>query len=529
MPKLKKAGERGISLGLRFSLFLAVLVSTIILVVAAVLLSSGTFTAGLRQSEDAVKSELTLAARDIAEQYGHIAWQAISLARNLSQSIAEKADSINLSTSNLDEHPELLEEIIGGEYDKLLFALQVAKSSGAFFILEATVNPSHAQAVNSRAGLYLKNMEPNVVSSSTPNITVLRGSPAIARRRSHALHAQWRLEFDVSDAPYYHRLLAAADANPGLSLSRLYYWSEPLLLPGTSEEVMLCTVPLIDARGNVFGVCGLEISAMLFKLSHLPGSSTYQRLFFLLAPLREEGIPLQESLVAGGYAARVAAEKGGVLVISPTRQQFYLYRQGESHSYLGMHTVLPLYPADAVFAEEQWMVAAMVPQEDIMGPITRLNLLLFSSLVVLAIGGILLSLLLGRKLFLKPIAESLAIIKSSDYSTAPKTKIPEFDNLIDYLALHNRELSEKAREENISFQALDQFLEKTKELSPAEYSVFSLYCQGYTAQEIAQKLYRSINTIKTHSKRIYMKLDLKTREELLLYVQLLKETGREIP
>jgi len=79
MPKLKKAGERGISLSLRFSLFLAVLVSTIILVVAAVLLSSGTFTAGLRQSEDAVKSELTLAARDIAEQYGHIAWQAISL------------------------------------------------------------------------------------------------------------------------------------------------------------------------------------------------------------------------------------------------------------------------------------------------------------------------------------------------------------------------------------------------------------------------------------------------------------------
>ncbi len=144
MPKLKKAGERGISLGLRFSLFLAVLVSTIILVVAAVLLISGTFTAGLRQSEDAVKSELTLAARNIAEQYGHIAWQAISLARNLSQSISEKADSINLSTSSLDEHPELLEEIIGGEYDKLLFALQVAKSSGAFFILEATVNPSHA-------------------------------------------------------------------------------------------------------------------------------------------------------------------------------------------------------------------------------------------------------------------------------------------------------------------------------------------------------------------------------------------------
>jgi DNA-binding CsgD family transcriptional regulator len=50
-----------------------------------------------------------------------------------------------------------------------------------------------------------------------------------------------------------------------------------------------------------------------------------------------------------------------------------------------------------------------------------------------------------------------------------------------------------------------------------------LYLKGYTAREIAQALYLSINTIKTHNKRIYMKLNISSRKELLLYAQMLEE------
>ena len=72
------------------------------------------------------------------------------------------------------------------------------------------------------------------------------------------------------------------------------------------------------------------------------------------------------------------------------------------------------------------------------------------------------------------------------------------------------------------------FLENTKTLSPAERSVFDLYVQGYNAKEIAEILYLSINTIKTHNRRIYMKLDVSFRKELLLYVEMLKEAGKEL-
>jgi len=47
------------------------------------------------------------------------------------------------------------------------------------------------------------------------------------------------------------------------------------------------------------------------------------------------------------------------------------------------------------------------------------------------------------------------------------------------------------------------------------------------AKEIAEILCLSINTIKTHNKRIYMKLNVASRRELLLYVEMLKEAGKE--
>ncbi|HHW98320.1 MAG TPA: helix-turn-helix transcriptional regulator, partial [Firmicutes bacterium] len=61
-------------------------------------------------------------------------------------------------------------------------------------------------------------------------------------------------------------------------------------------------------------------------------------------------------------------------------------------------------------------------------------------------------------------------------------------------------------------------------LSPAEKAVFDLYVEGYKAKEIAAILCLSINTIKTHNRRIYMKLNVSSRKELMVYVNMMKET-----
>ncbi|HBR09225.1 MAG TPA: LuxR family transcriptional regulator, partial [Clostridiales bacterium] len=68
-----------------------------------------------------------------------------------------------------------------------------------------------------------------------------------------------------------------------------------------------------------------------------------------------------------------------------------------------------------------------------------------------------------------------------------------------------------------------EFIKNIKSLSTAEKSVFDLYVQGHTAKEIAGILCLSINTIKTHNRRIYMKLNVTSRKELMVYIQMMEE------
>lgn len=523
LPPRVKANK--LPMDFRLFLFLVVLVLTIILGVIAILFMTGVFTAGLSENEKMLENELLTVSQEISKQYGDLSIQAIDFSKQLSKSIEKKAEKLDISIPDLQDHPELLEEIISDEFERSLFVLQRSKSSGVFFILNATINPTLENAEFSRAGLYIKNMEPNIISSSYPNIIVLRGSPSISRNNSLSLHAQWQLEFDISDAPYYHHPIQAAIHND-IPLSRLYYWCPVLTLPNTSEEVMLCSVPLIDSQGNVFGVCGLEVSTMLFKLSHLPSTSIYNRLFCLLSPINEEDIIyLNNSMFAGGYAARLSSKYNDALSISKNHNYFYSYKCNDD-SYLGIHGPIYLYPQESVFYDEPWVVAVMVPEEDIVNSIIKLNILLIFSLMMLVVLGLIAAFILSKR-FSKPITEGLDIIKSSDLSIIPKTKVLEINDLIDFLASRNEELYERAKQSNLSFSMLDEFVENTKTLSPAERSVFDLYVKGHTAKECAEILCLSINTIKTHNKHIYAKLNVNSREELLLYIKMLEEIGTE--
>lgn len=69
------------------------------------------------------------------------------------------------------------------------------------------------------------------------------------------------------------------------------------------------------------------------------------------------------------------------------------------------------------------------------------------------------------------------------------------------------------------------FVRNIDTLSMAERAVFDLYMEGHTAKEIADILCLSINTIKTHNRRIYMKLNVSSRKELMVYIQMMEEAN----
>ena len=58
-------------------------------------------------------------------------------------------------------------------------------------------------------------------------------------------------------------------------------------------------------------------------------------------------------------------------------------------------------------------------------------------------------------------------------------------------------------------------------LSKAERAVFDLYMKGLSAPDIANQLCLSMNTIKSHNKRIYKKLNVSSRKELLFFAKMM--------
>lgn len=310
-------------------------------------------------------------------------------------------------------------------------------------------------------------------------------------------------------------------ANNDASLSNMYYWSQAFMFPTTNEKIMMCSVPLVDTEGNVFGVCGFDVSYMLFKLSNMPDNSMYNRIFCLISPVENNMLKTGGSLFSGGYSAKSIINDRD-LKISSGKKSLFIYENNEN-SFIGYHEQIKMYPENSLFADNEWALALMIPQEDINSYVTKTNLKLIYISAFLMLLGIVASFILS-KYYIIPIARGIDIIKSNP-KAIDKTYVLEIDELIEFLSTKK---TDNKKETDPNSIILNDFLINFKSLSPAERSVFNLYAQQYNAKEIAESLCLSINTIKTHTKHIYSKLSITSKEELILYVDILKESGMDI-
>jgi ATP/maltotriose-dependent transcriptional regulator MalT len=63
--------------------------------------------------------------------------------------------------------------------------------------------------------------------------------------------------------------------------------------------------------------------------------------------------------------------------------------------------------------------------------------------------------------------------------------------------------------------SIDQEKIKELQISPREYEVLQLINKGYSNQEIADSLFVSLSTIKTHSSNLFVKLNVKRRTQAI--------------
>ncbi len=528
--ELNKNGKSGLSMQLRLFVFLILFLLSIMSSVLIILLITGVLKAGKAETRTIFENELTHISEDVYRDFGDISVQSVSLSNSLSANLESKMNELGINVHNFQNHPKLLEKLLNEELERLTSALEKTKSSGVFLILDATVNPSLENSENSRAGIYIKNMEPNIVNKVSSNLRFLRGPMSLALNNNVYILPQWKMEFNTKDASFFASVMENAK-NSNLPLSRLYYWTDSINLEDNSEDIMLCIVPIISKDKTVFGLCGFEVSSMLFKLSYSPNNSKYNYLFCMFSKFNNKEININGSFFGGSYSAYPSNLLTDPLIINSDSEFLNTYRQEyDETKYAGIHKIISLYPEDSVYKKDRRILSMLIPEKKLTCILSKQNntlIIYFSLLLVLSI----IACSFISKKYMKPVVTALDLLKTVSPSNVPKTKIIEIDDLIEFLSAHDeistaeKLSSNDSQEIENSSNLFSEFIKNIDTLSMAERAVFNLYLKGHTAKEIADILCLSINTIKTHNKRIYMKLNVSSRKELMVYVKIMEEAN----
>ncbi len=70
------------------------------------------------------------------------------------------------------------------------------------------------------------------------------------------------------------------------------------------------------------------------------------------------------------------------------------------------------------------------------------------------------------------------------------------------------------------------FSERVTTLTASERMILQYHIDGYSLEEAAAELYISVNTARKHNSNLRRKLELGSKEELSLYIDLCRRAGR---
>ncbi len=528
LKDIREYSYEGLNLQRRLFLFFLLFLVTVMSGLLLILFATGIFRVGFNESQIFLKNELNHIEANVEREFGSISMQGVSLSNMLTAEIERKLAEIDLNPASLQDSPSSLEPILD-DCLKILSASLNNRTSAAFVILDATVNPALDQAESSRSGLFLKNMLPNTGYVSPSSVRCLRGPASLARENSIYLSPQWQMEFTVLPGDLFHLTMDAAK-HGDTDLTKLYLWHPKSRSAADISEGMLLSLPVIASDGTIMGICGFEVSDMLFKMLYTPDNTVFGRIFSILAPVEQEMLDASKALLAGSYTVTSAGIDGPLEINNDINGLTHLTGK-EDVTYSGLCQTVNLYPKDTIHSDQVWRLGVVMPWQDLSDYMMAKNLRILFLLVGLLITSALIALLLSRK-YIRPVVNAIGNIRNKTCTDYEKTNIQEIDDLINFLAEQetNTALSQSALDDSHrSFTLFETFVENIKTLSPAERLVFNLYMEGYNAREIAEKLYLSINTIKTHNKRIYMKLNVSSRKELLVYVNMMKERNGTLP
>lgn len=504
-----------------------------------------------------VRDDLDRIGNELSKKCFSISNNTVELANKLNKSIQKQLDAKNTTPSQLKSNPELIEEILSAEVEKACFAMEKSGVSGAFVFLNATVNPSLERARDSKAGFFVVRTDQNQLTYENRQFFLLYGSVKLARENDMHLHTQWELELNIAPNAYgkradlFKKPFEAALVNTDEDEYNLGYWN-PLFSPAdNTDKIISYSIPLLDGAGKPYGICGLGISkAAVEDILKQVSSPEYERKVLLFSTQNEDDINMDNALICGNNSSWLENSLSNQLHITPVLENSekltdYYFNTPSGDGILGCNVKARLYPGESVFRNENWTIALLLPKSDVTAKSTRLYYAVLQ-LILLFIASIFIT-LFTSKFCIHPVLDAIKKLKDNDMQE--DTNIIEIDDLIQFLrerheappcrkqyaqlllsgqsgyaadtgCITRNESDCTASESELPLLTREQYMqfeERLMSLSKAERRIFDLYMEGHNAKEICNMVYISINTLKTHNRRIYTKMNVSSRAELLKY------------
>ena len=495
-------------------------VSMILVVFAAVILLlsiSGAFSQNDEQLHEVMELHLQNTQDNLAAHLDCLTAQSLNLSKELSREIEGALMREGISLREANDDPEQLLELQQVMYPLVNATLQTANCNGAYVILDATANTTLPVSDHSRSGLHLRYSNLSASNPVAPTVVYFRGIPDIARQKELELHNRWNLEFDTDQIPGCRELMDTPLDRPAES----YFWSRRIDLKDTWESAMLLCVPIVGSDGTVYGICGVEISALYFQLSYPAVDGQFGSAVTVLAPIQDSRLLLSDGLVGSVNGTYLDGQE--TLVIHQGR--YYNEYDTGAERYIGLHQTISISKGEA--EDTTWAAAILIPQDSYAAYTAEIQKTWIIAALALLVVLLALSFFLSRR-FVRPITDSLKRFQQAEWpEQGMSSGISELDELAEFLnaRARNQRLEQGELPPNIA-ELFDQFVERKDLLTEAERNILRYYIDGHEIAEIPDLAFISMSTVRKHNRSIYEKLGVASRDELMLYIDLLRRCGR---
>ena len=532
LSKLKRAKP---SMRRRLLLYMGALAALLLFSLFAVLLLLGQLKSPREEMKKSLTFQMEAFRSDVTSLWRNVSVMGVHLSEDMTALIEERVKDFDALSGSADALEQLETSMLGS----LCQYVQQADCSGGFVLLSVSLNPD--AAADSFSGLYVQRSN---AEHTTSDLLLYRGMADIGRQHRVMPHRKWAQEFCPADFPGLADQLEAASA----PIERACRTTELLTLPGTTEQAILLSVPMVGADGRVYGLCGFSVNQTYFSAHHAQPSAV-SSLACVLSDAAE-GLDIQKGLLtypAGGFCFvpdELLAEKslrGGLSAFV-----------GTELSFVGISEPFTVAAGD----EAPHDLTVLIPKSDYDRALLKSRLEAAGVLMLLLFFAVSCCLFYTRR-YLRPILRDIERLK--DESGGTQMTFDELQPVSARLRSHEQtitvleteKLDLQGQVEHMQSQVVDTqeqlddslaeirrlaYLGK-KELDPADYQKFlegyaklsskeleicAALAKGLSARQCAEQTGNALSTIDTYRKRVYGKTNIHRVRQLRLCYALMQ-------